>query len=65
MCKQVIVLSYPRDGPAPDYRREVVPGRIRPKRDGSGALARGVMELCWVLVEVQTRAPVALSTRVA
>ena len=40
MCKQVIVLSYPRDGPAPDYRRrEAVPDRIRSKRDRPGALA--------------------------
>ena len=39
MCKHVIVLSYPREGPAPDYRGEVVPDRILSKRDGSGALA--------------------------
>jgi len=39
VCKQVIVLSYPRDGPAPDYHGEAVPDRIRPKRDRSGALA--------------------------
>ena len=65
MCKQEIVTSYSRDGPAPDYRRrEAVPDRIRPKRDESGALTRWTV-LCWVLVEVQTPAPVAFSTRVA
>ena len=65
MCKHVIVTSYSRDGPAPDYRRrEAVPDRTRPKRDGSGALARWTV-LCWVLVEVQTPAPVTLSTLVA